>query len=690
LSSSRRSLMAHTALAAAGFSLFLVLAQPALVYAANAEEFRWALSTILVALLPYAALATVVLVLPASVLPLRVGRLWLGIVCAAAIIAYGFGTFRAGVSGLLDGSLLSFDTSAAALAMDWAVLILLGLSACVGAWFAPRLTALLCLILPVSVLAQAMPEVARSWPQRLKAGDHIEKAISLSTESNVVVILLDTVQADIFDEAIRRNPALPQALDGFIFHPNTLGYAPTTYVSMPAIHAAALYDGSEPLRGYFDQAVRQHSFMTSLADAGYEATLFNPVRSVCPRGVDCLTSTQVVVSDRDYVWIEALRLLDVSLLRSAPLAFKPSIYNRDAWLLQRSYAVPELPFPPLRDHLALGRVADRLSIDPSGRKAVFYHLMSTHPPYFFQQDCTYALETLPADRSSTLNQTECALRQVARLLDRMRDLGVYDQSTIVLLSDHGTRHIPSPWIAGGGTLARVVGSANPTLVVKAPNASGPLRTETQPHHISQVGMLVCTAEPRCLDHLAAGHRRQGPSNIFTHYVWQHEFWASDFIDGMVRYTVDGPMFDRRSWMTGTAPCGWAFNEAQNDPFVLAAGWSPPEPWGTWSNARKASLYLPVVQNGHTLISLDLMAFTKGGPVGLTIQKDGVILAEASFTQPDRQTITFAATSAPQDRVIELEFEIEGATSPAALGLSGDERLLGIGLLSVRLDEDESQ
>jgi len=88
--------------------------------------------------------------------------------------------------------------------------------------------------------------------------------------------------------------------------------------------------------------------------------------------------------------------------------------------------------------------------------AYFAHLLLPHAPFVYQQDCQldYSSESwqryLPQGllKNNTdsravrylryLPQIKCALKEIDRLFDRMRELGLYDDAMIVVHGDHGS------------------------------------------------------------------------------------------------------------------------------------------------------------------------------------------------------------------------------------------------------------
>ena len=56
-----------------------------------------------------------------------------------------------------------------------------------------------------------------------------------SSERNLLILVMDTFQSDVLDEITRQDPTVRTKLDGFQFYPDTLGVAPSTYLTMPCL-----------------------------------------------------------------------------------------------------------------------------------------------------------------------------------------------------------------------------------------------------------------------------------------------------------------------------------------------------------------------------------------------------------------------------------------------------------------------
>jgi len=146
---------------------------------------------------------------------------------------------------------------------------------------------------------------------------------------------------------------------------------------------------------------------------------------------------------------------------------------------------------------------------------------------------------------------------VGRILDRLRALGVYDQSVVVLVSDHGWRapkqnHPLAGVATPAGDLQAVGLTAMPLLAVKPLGASGPLRVSMAPTAITDVPATIADlaglppglfpGEPAL--GIAEDARR---SRSFAFHSWRNADWRREYMDALHVFSVDGPIHQRGSW-----------------------------------------------------------------------------------------------------------------------------------------------
>src|SRR5262249_7611841 len=115
-----------------------------------------------------------------------------------------------------------------------------------------------------------------------------------------------------------------------------------------------------------------------------------------------------------------------------------------------------------------------------------FHLLNAHPPLSANENCQF--EPMPMTRKNYLRTNVCSMKTFVRFLARLKSLGVYDNSLIIFLGDHGAK--------GQDTgVARVVpgvqtGDAWPALAIKPAHSHGALRVSHAPADVADVAATI--------------------------------------------------------------------------------------------------------------------------------------------------------------------------------------------------------
>jgi hypothetical protein len=259
--------------------------------------------------------------------------------------------------------------------------------------------------------------------------------LTFSSQQNIIHIVLDDQQSTITEEFLARNPQAKEQLDGFVFFPNTSTNYHNTFMAISTLFRNGMYKHDMDLNVFIDEALNDSQFLTILQESGYQ-TAVHTLPGFCAhtKEVNC-TSIPSISSN-----VGAFLLLDYSVFKSIPDMLKPRIYrNEDWWISDRfvnsnyysthtGYAY-EL-FKNFNQNIT---VAD---IPPTYK---FYHSMITHNPFVLDAECGLLFKKQSrASMDSRLMQATCAFNQVFSFLDKLRELGVYDNSLIIISSDHGS------------------------------------------------------------------------------------------------------------------------------------------------------------------------------------------------------------------------------------------------------------
>lgn len=516
-------------------TLFFLL--PASVYSGgNESEFTWPISRLLAEMWPWAAGVVAVSTL-VGMAPGGMGRAWAVLLAALAAISVLHGVFLFVPLPVLDG-LSDIKTSSTLIStLDLVFMAAIFLAALVVSWRTPSWVSLqLGFVALVSLLYAAF--IVSTDSKQVPDSAEDASLYSFSRDKNALIVLLDGMQSDVFEDVYSK-----AKLDGFTYFPDTAGVSPTTFLAMPTIHSGQFYDGKRSIKDIYADWVVENSFMADLARAGYSSQVINPILSRCPEGTSyCETDGTLLSGPITQRRVEAARLFDVSLLRVVPVVFRDVVYNDGRWLVSNAVKKADESHFAVEGSQVLRRMAENISTYSDKPTVKFLHLFSTHLPVVINQRCEFVGETVGFSRAAFSDQVGCALAAVSDLFYSMKRAGVYDNTAIVLMADHGTSGLDNARFESSDARisATLVGIANPTLAFKPIRATGQMITSPNSMSLADIAGFVCEQVKDC----SAPERGE---RIFNRYTWDAAYWRAEALPDLTRFEVIGPVWRESSW-----------------------------------------------------------------------------------------------------------------------------------------------
>lgn len=630
----------HIALAALLAPSVVLVFVPTELYVANSPFLGFPLVTHLLLALPAVLIAAACLFIALRFAPRRAVDVATPALIAAGLTAWALATFLRDGGGRLLGrqfieppqpsppSLLYY----AALAGCFAVFFHLGRK-----W--PAAVARLgwaLLGLLTAYAAYAVVSDGKRMPDFLGASRVTQFS---QTQPNVVVLLVDSLQNDLALSILKEDTRLADELEGFVYYRNAISTSPSTYGSIPAIHSGITLQATPSLSETYELGVRKRSFMADLARQGYVTSAINPIRGICPEGTAFCSTTNVTADGFLHsVVAQSLYLVDLTVYRLAPRELRNQVYNEGEWLLSTA-----LPTGRYSEHAAatFDQFRKALTLDSATPTARYIHLFHAHQPFTVDADCREG--DLVYTPEAAREAAHCALRMVASMVRTLRSKGVYDNTLIIVLADHGLGIVTGP----DGNLRyeyddpfkRMVTFASAAMAVKRLGAFGALTVSDDLVSIADVRKIVCEQTDACEKTAAPlpDGDRPAPARRFSHYDWEAQFHTAtveDRMSSVEHFIVRGDHRVHWSWMPVMDPAGFEVSKVQfssADPeAVFGPGWSPPYGSGehTWRCAigDAAQLYLNL-PDGSPKITF----FLKNGPANLdqrvTVRLNGTPVGE---------------------------------------------------------------
>lgn len=541
---------------------------PLILYAGNSSEFAISYLDYLRAVLPTVIIITTVFALSGALLAGHSYRRFVAILAALGILTWLQGNILVWDYGMLDGRKIDWLAGAWRGVLDIAIwCALLGVAVARFERFGKALVYASVAAFAIQSLVAAT--LAANQAQALRMPSEIElditsgQAISrFSRDKNVVQIVMDGFQSDLFDAIIDdpANAELRERLRGFTVFRDNLGAFPFTQMSVPAYLSGRIYRNEIPVDDFVADVMQGNNILNVAFDAGFEVDIAAPIPLKHVYGLGKHTHAYGISADENvtrehYVRADLAKLLDLSLFRVVPHFAKSLVYRDHAWLLQPAmHRRGNNAVEYFADLLFLSHLAETMTVDRDTPVYKMIHVMLAHQPTVGNENCVYD-GVRATNRVNVTLQARCGLIYVSAVLQRMRELGIYDKSLIVLMGDHGAwlpvEDLRNEQAGPNSVTAMGVAMAKPVLAVKPPGASGDIQVSDAPTSVVDVPDTISNLAGLEADFygLPVFSVPLDPTRTRRHLFYQYgpNPSAAGYLYPMQEYRVQGSSLDGNAW-----------------------------------------------------------------------------------------------------------------------------------------------
>lgn len=368
----------------------------------------------------------------------------------------------------------------------------------------------------------------------------VAKSVTYSPRRNVIIISIDAVPGDLVKEILDEEPRLREKFTGFTEYTNVIGMHEMTVRGYPGLMTGEYYDPSDSLDAYVQSIFSEKSLLYPYLKSGAELYV-NP---------GCMrygyTNDKVEIEEtpakerrrcvffRRSPEIPYLNLYDVLKFRLSPYKFKSVVLLR---IFSESIKMPNLEhendlFPVLAD----GKIAESAALS-----LLCFHTRGVHVPLIYNRNGE--MLDVPVNTVKGLkDQTVYVLSEVGSFLDDLRERGIYDISTIILTTDHGT---------SVGSADGHCGAPQAFLMIKPTEQSSPLKESSLATCLSQVSNVAKILAERDMDlgEIESRLKVVGPRLYRAKLI--HDIYYKD-----VYFDENGAVISEKSPTSGITEKGW--------------------------------------------------------------------------------------------------------------------------------------
>ena len=401
---------------------------------------------------------------------------------------------------------------------------------------------------------------------------------------NVCIIILDKAVGPVVPYVFQEHPELVEQFDGFTYYDNTLSYGPHTIFGMPAVFGGAEYvpakmneRDDELLKDKYNEALKVMPVLFS--ENGYDVTVVNPtyanyrwiadtsifddLEGVTAYNIGSYYNPFKETYNENYFAMMTRNLFCYGLFKASPWILQPVLYDNGKYnaSLDMSDITQQLGgnsissgylYPFMSSYYALGAMQELtvISDDDSNNFLIFTN-NTPHDPMLLQEPdmvpskyvdntqydaengwrFTYnGVEYIAEDYTqyASYQSNAAALIQIGKWLDYLKENGVYDNTRIIIVSDHGSGLANFEALMGGEDLNNLdLEGFAPVLMYKDFGSSG---------------FTVCDDFMTNADtpYLATKDIFTDPANPFTGYAFSYDYKQGDQL-----------VIDSDTWDVGT-------------------------------------------------------------------------------------------------------------------------------------------
>jgi len=394
-------------------------------------------------------------------------------------------------------------------------------------------------------------------PSHLDANDF---NLNLSSKKqNVIIFLLDGFSAGILPNLLKENPQIKAQYKDFTWYKNALTSNAGTLGTLPSIYGGHQYTVDNAIKSGNDQVmnVLQSSYPVmpnAFISRGYEASIVGVEFTSLPTKALTYDFQKKLPSENlgdIYQYINNT-LLSISVFRSAPLFVKDKIYNNGKWFtdneLMREYPLKIAQFDFLRK---LSTKSISVSDKPSFS---FIHLKTPHTPWIVTKNGISA----SGDSGEYKYEAKLALKMLGDVFEKMKLVGVYDNTQILVISDHGWWKENEMFddsfkstLGRGYSDRRTPGFVHPLMLVKQPKSNFNVMKESD-QFVSNADTpsIACEIINGCAGVMASPLNQKTERTlkfniIDINGVWSTKGHLKDF--QMEEWEVKNNIFDVKNW-----------------------------------------------------------------------------------------------------------------------------------------------
>lgn len=407
---------------------------------------------------------------------------------------------------------------------------------------------------------------------------------------NVIVFFLDRAVGAYFPYILDDVPSLHDQMQGFTYYPNTVSFATDTLLGAPSLMGGYEYTPAAINQKPEQTLIEKHNesllIMPRLFyEAGFEVTLsdppwsnytwsgdyspFDPYPEMDVFSIEGKYTNRYLnehfgeLSEDDVSSQIMTNLPRFSLFRIAYPIFRNRLYDQGRYfsIVENENAI----FPFLDMYASLYYLPELFDYTGEGNTFTFIDNETPHRQIdlavpSFEPKKDVPLVSAPIGDEQQLSRSDiqnyqvnaASLKRVGIWLEKLQNEGVYDNTRIIIVADHGAWSF-NPLFAEFENYQGIYGAYNPLLLVKDFNASGAIKsdrtfmTNADTSLLAIAGLDVSSINPYTGKDLFEQVNKSTVNLYYGDWAPKHHGSHTFNLDPDLRYTVKDDITIEKNW-----------------------------------------------------------------------------------------------------------------------------------------------
>lgn len=276
-----------------------------------------------------------------------------------------------------------------------------------------------------------------------------------SSEKNFIIFIVDAFDSFTFNNIVSENDEYKEMFDGFTYYPDTVGAYPYTSRSIPFIMSGKWYENEGDFKDFESQAVAESPILNSLEEQGYrldayeDEFLYDEDLSRYSNAIE----TETLLSNKYKLRDEEL---NIALFKYMPYFLKGNYeVNLDSFNELKKTKESDIEYFSMNDTDFYNDLLNNEITTTDQKVFKFIHIEGAHIPFNLDENVN------GIEGGTYVQKQKATLTILNQYMQKLKKFGVYDNSTILIMGDHG--YDPNT----DNEYATIECRSNPLLMVKS-------------------------------------------------------------------------------------------------------------------------------------------------------------------------------------------------------------------------------